>query len=74
MKSVPELFLHDAPETTARSPRIDQSMQKATLDQAATTARFRLNDRTIQAQRTLDFMETGARCYSLESKSLKYLI
>lgn len=53
MKSVPELFLHDAPETTAR---------------------FRLNDRTIQAQRTLDFMETGARCYSLKSKSLKYLI
>jgi hypothetical protein len=75
MKSVPELFLHDVPETTARSPRIDQSMQKQrTLDQAATTARSRLNDRTIQAQRTLDFMETGAHCYSLESKSLKYLI
>jgi hypothetical protein len=55
MKSVPELFLHDAPETTARSPRIDQSMQKQrTLDQAATTARSRLNDRSIQAQRTLD--------------------
>jgi hypothetical protein len=52
MKSVPELFLHDAPETTARSPRIDQSMQKQrTLDQAATTARFRLNERSISWKR-----------------------
>ena len=46
------MFLHDVPETTARSPRIDQSMQKQrTLNQAATTARFRLNERSISGKR-----------------------